>query len=103
LERKEGARVLQAPTTGISRLNSERCDVDEPIPLMSAGDGPAASALAFVQETASEFRRSLVGGSLGCCGVRQIDPLLIPAQMILGREVEVAAGHWNPLWLMAVP
>lgn len=46
-----------------------------------------------MQETASELSHSFVGGSLSGCGVRQINSVLVPDELILRAQVEVVAGH----------
>jgi hypothetical protein len=46
--------------------------MDEFITFIRDRNSPAAAMLAFMKEATTEFRRDLVGCSLGGCGVRKI-------------------------------
>jgi hypothetical protein len=82
-------------TDGFDAL--ERRDVNELVTLIRDCDDPRAYLRAFMQQAATELGRSLVGGPSGDDGIWQIDPFLIPDELLLRAEMEVVTGHLVPL------
>jgi hypothetical protein len=82
-------------TCGFAAL--ERRDMDEFVALVGDSDDPRADMRAFMQKATAELRRSLVGRTPGDDGIWQIDPFLIPDELLLGAEMEVVTGHLVPL------
>lgn len=74
--------------------------MDELIALIRDSHGPAARMPAFVQQTAVEFRRDLVGRSLSRRWVGQVYSFTVPDEPILRAQVEIVAGHRSPLWFI---
>ena len=75
--------------------------MDELIALIRDSDRPAGPLLAFMQEPALKFRRSLIGRPAGRRSVGQIDAFLVPYELILGPEMEKVAGHGTRQWMDA--
>jgi hypothetical protein len=61
----------------------ERRDMDEFVALVRDRDDPGAGMRAFMQQATTELRRSLVGRTPGDDGIWQIDPFLIPDELLL--------------------
>jgi hypothetical protein len=53
-----------------------------------------------MQQATREFRRCFVGGSLRYHWIRQIDPFMIPDELVFGSKVEVKARHVSPSLLI---
>lgn len=76
--------------------------MDEFITFACNGNGPAASMLALMQETATKLSRQLIRRSLRCCRIRKINAFLIPKGLVLRTQMEIGTGHHNPLSLMGL-
>ncbi|MBA1156791.1 hypothetical protein H0S73_11700 [Microvirga sp. Marseille-Q2068] len=70
--------------------------MDEFIAFVCHGDGPAADRIARLEATA-EFRRGFLGSAPGDGGIRQINSLLIPNELVSRTEMEKVTGHIAPL------
>jgi hypothetical protein len=71
--------------------------MDEFIAFVRDRNSPTAAVLTFVQESTMKLCRHFIGSALGRSGIRQINPFLIPDELILGSKVEIIAGHRSPL------